>query len=103
MVSNTNGASEPTTETAIAVHMREDAHEKTTTMMTTQFLMVVKDKASILSQNQPNDPIHDCPPEQPCECVNDKEELVDLNEIGRKKSALMIQVRWPRFEASILK
>ena len=35
IVSNTNGASEATTETAIAVHMREDAHEKTTTMMTT--------------------------------------------------------------------
>ena len=35
IVSNTNGTSEPTTETAIAVHMREDAHEKTTTMMTT--------------------------------------------------------------------
>ena len=51
--------------------------------------MVVKDKASILSQNQSHDPIYDCPPEQPCECVNDKEELVDLNEIGRKKPALM--------------
>ena len=50
---------------------------------------VVKDKASILSQNQSHDPIYDCPPEQPCECVNDKEELVDLNEIGRKKPALM--------------
>ena len=86
IVSNTIGASEPTTETTTTVYMSKDAHEKMT-LTITKFLMVAKDKASILSENQSHDPIHDCPPEQPCECLNSKEELVNGN--GRKNPALM--------------
>ena len=55
----------------------------------TKFLMVVKDKASVLSLDKLHDYDRNCPPQQPCESLNSKESPVDSNRSVRENPALI--------------
>ena len=87
-----SGASEPLTK-SIIVHMQMLSSETTASTenlaTTTKFLLVVKDKASILSLNPSHALWNQCPLEKPYECLNIKENLVDGTISGRKNPALI--------------